>query len=446
MESVVAMGAKMWKEQSMKQSPKSTQIKSRFRWLRIGTPILVAILVLVGITTTTRATGLFSPEQLQQLLAPAPTAAVPAPTETSGAERLVSTNRYSLKEKPQSGWLYVVDTNQWAAESQVLLVDPTDGSVKAAYRTGYVPEIAVSPDGSRLYVISGVGKSNTLVTYDTATGNMLTSVEVPYRMMTSIQLLAPRMQLSLDGKALYILKMQTISPGQDKYSVAIYDTTTGSFLPNDIAVPGCFVGALFATANAMQVVCSETNDVRFVSRDQAQSGKSEAQASQRISIPIIQQAGSTQEDFGHIAGADEATTGGYLFVVTQQGRVFTIDSATRQISKQDRILLPTDAWVPVGKTAASRDGSVLFIGAGQADQRNQNVANQIISFSPATGQQLGIVQTRIPFWSLTARPDGREVYAVNRDQQSITVIDTVNNVEVQTLRVGVSPEAVVVAP
>src|SRR5437879_4665479 len=52
--------------------------------------------------------------------------------------------------KPKSGWLWVLDVHP--AGGHVLLVDPKTQTVPARIVTGPYPDIALSPDGSRLYV------------------------------------------------------------------------------------------------------------------------------------------------------------------------------------------------------------------------------------------------------------------------------------------------------
>src|ERR1700680_274707 len=61
--------------------------------------------------------------------------------------------------KPMGGWIYVLDYNNHLEKSQVLLLDPSDGKVKGVVESGSYPQIILSPDGSRLYILSGMPAS-----------------------------------------------------------------------------------------------------------------------------------------------------------------------------------------------------------------------------------------------------------------------------------------------
>jgi hypothetical protein len=53
---------------------------------------------------------------------------------------------------PQTGWLYVIDAT--TAKSRIFLFDPERREVAGTIRTGYNPDVAISPRGDRVYVAS----------------------------------------------------------------------------------------------------------------------------------------------------------------------------------------------------------------------------------------------------------------------------------------------------
>ena len=89
-------------------------------------------------------------------------------------------------QAPQKGWLYVVDLGP--LEPRVLLFNPDRGEVAGTIRTGYNPDIALSPSGDRLYLASGVegcGGSNCdlLAVIDTRAGRVLSTTPIPDRVL-----------------------------------------------------------------------------------------------------------------------------------------------------------------------------------------------------------------------------------------------------------------------
>src|SRR5262245_32908586 len=73
----------------------------------------------------------------------------------------------------QAKKLYVLDAGNEFGKSQVLVVDLTSDKVVQTYPAGYQPDMALSPDGTRLYLSSAFekkegGLENVLEIFDTA--------------------------------------------------------------------------------------------------------------------------------------------------------------------------------------------------------------------------------------------------------------------------------------
>lgn len=80
---------------------------------------------------------------------------------------------------PSSGLMYVVDSETSGPQGRILVLDPSQGAVKAAISTGMGPDIALSPDGTKLYVSSSGPPAETLSTYDTASLRLISQVPNP---------------------------------------------------------------------------------------------------------------------------------------------------------------------------------------------------------------------------------------------------------------------------
>ena len=117
--------------------------------------------------------------------------------------------------KPRSGWLYVVDPQPESSGSHIWLFDPGTAAVMGSIRTGYQPDIALSPDGSRLYIISGERESGEVAVVNTTDGSVR-EISFSGRVLYTpwYQTLPPfnSIAISSDGKALRILQQSSFPP------------------------------------------------------------------------------------------------------------------------------------------------------------------------------------------------------------------------------------------
>src|SRR2546428_6568226 len=103
--------------------------------------------------------------------------------------------------RPDSGWLYVVDSKRNASESAVLVFDPDKGRAVASFSGGYQPDIALSPDGSRLYFSYSDYENPSegkLQVIDTSTGAVMKELPNKNRWLTDSYSYAPNVVLSPD--------------------------------------------------------------------------------------------------------------------------------------------------------------------------------------------------------------------------------------------------------
>jgi len=172
--------------------------------------------------------------------------------------------------------LYIVDSDRGSSDSHERLsaVDPARKEIVKTYPTGSRPDIALSRDGTRLFVASesrvpegpeGAGAGR-LDVVDTATGATLASVANPHRWVAMGPLYGSEMALSADGHWLYVPKLMPGPEGTASVLVAIFDTASAKFLPETIPLSKC--GAFFLVpwpnARALSVLCFDTEDVRTI--------------------------------------------------------------------------------------------------------------------------------------------------------------------------------------
>ena len=170
--------------------------------------------------------------------------------------------------------LYIVDSDRGISDSheRLFALDTERKEIVKTYPTGSRPDIALSRDGTRLYVASesrvpegpeGAGAGR-LDVVDTATGATLTSVANPHRWVAMGPLYGSEMALSADGHWLYVYKSMPGPENTVSEFVAIFDTAANKFLPDTIPLPKCGASLLVPWPNgrALSVACFVTEDLR----------------------------------------------------------------------------------------------------------------------------------------------------------------------------------------
>jgi hypothetical protein len=123
----------------------------------------------------------------------------------------VQTNRWTA---PHAGWLYVLDPRSEAGHpgSRIWLVAPAARRIMGSIRAGYAPDMALSPDGKTLYVVSGERESGEIAVIDTTSG-AVRHIPFPERVLyvpwyAGLLPAFSQMNVSGDGMVLAVLNPQ----------------------------------------------------------------------------------------------------------------------------------------------------------------------------------------------------------------------------------------------
>ena len=338
---------------------------------------------------------------------------------------------------PQAGWLYVLDHGDaLGGPARVLLVDPNKGRVMGSLDVGDAPEMALSPDGKRLYVAGVLDQGDFLTVIDTATGSALQSVPLRDRWQYTGMPEAPTMTVSTDGRWLYVLKLHIIPKARDEYTIGTFDTLGSVFQAAELPVPDCVAGSLLPSSGGegVQVFCSGTNDVRFLF-----SGNRDHRV---LPLPAIS---SETGPWAKIKIGVRAPNGNTLAVMGD-GRILEIDPESTKVVRvlNDRL---NGSWVPSREVPRSPDAKILYIGIGRLSERSTGMADRILAIDTKTGRQLGSIKTSHPFWSLTISGDGRHLYAVGSEYKDLLILDTARYEEIRDVSgIGLNPARAVVVP
>jgi DNA-binding beta-propeller fold protein YncE len=358
--------------------------------------------------------------------------------------------------KPQSGWLYVLDSQPDVSGQggRIWLVDPEAGKARGSIRTGDKADFALSPDGRRLYVASLVnGDASELAVIDTVQGAVLKSVGVNSRALPGELPPFSTMAVSADGLALRILINAPKSADQDSFLLATFDTRAGEFIPGVVHLGNCGPGRFisYPTADHFDFLCPRTNQIRLTSVD----ADSRELKNVDVVLPWERRIG--------VAEAIEVPGSDAIEIVRGDGGVFQMSIATQGFG--DTPARPVTAnRVPPAAWPTAPDGSRVYLGYNNGyDSYSDNrfyldygrppnvrpsdaVAREFHVLDTRTWRKIGTIKTNMPFWSAVTGNGGKTLYAVAPQKHSILVIDTVKMRQIRAFKVGESPALALVAP
>lgn len=356
-----------------------------------------------------------------------------------------ATSRISIDgwTKPRKGWLYVLDPQSKSGGdgSRIWLLDPETGKAMGSIRAGYQPDMALSPDGARLYIVSGERETGELAVIDTGHGTVQ-HVPFPDRILYTpwYARLPPftSMTLSSDGKALRILGQRTFPPEKAESQVFTFDTLTGRFLPTTLNIGTCgdlanFVPA--STAGQFDVLCDWDNTLHSVRLDSAYRETSNTVVKLPGEAHCPAAAGFMMADKNRLA------------LIRHDGTIDEMDRATQSFRPTEVTGKCAPPWVVSSLNwPRSPDGAKVYVGYGPPTPNNLATSERIKVFDTANWKQLGAVQTSAPFWSAAASEDGTIIYAMVPEQHRILVIDATTLEEKRVVGVGKRPAAAIVSP
>jgi hypothetical protein len=342
--------------------------------------------------------------------------------------------------------LYVVDTgHQNENKAQVLVVDTQSKTIVKTYRAGYHPDLAVSPDGSRLYLSYDLVQPDAKTTgimdvIDTATGSKVTSVSDPDRVYDTMDDVVSHMALSADGGLLYIARVQDLLNGEVAFGVAVFDTATNKFLPDMISLPRCGEGLLVPsnTGRTLSVVCRGSRDVRITQFD--------AKGIPLTRLPghiPLRQHNEVSIATAFMSGDEE------LSVVLEDGNYSKIDLQAGKYSQEGIIAFspPLKAgkeFVGPFQTAVWH-GRVFLVLGTLDDYRSSGLASAIAVLDLKNLQQERIIEVEKPFSNVAIASDGTLLIA-DPESSAMHMLTASGTETGKITGVGVSPTIVVPSP
>jgi DNA-binding beta-propeller fold protein YncE len=339
---------------------------------------------------------------------------------------------------PAGRSLYVLDTNDGGAKGQVMLIDTSTGQVTKTYNTGFHPDMALSPDGSRLYIASIRDTANSphsvLETYDTASGALIRSVENPDSFQTTVQIYGSTMSIAPSGRYIYTLKLHNTKGLVDEYITA-FDTQHNRFLNDHASLNTECDFIMLPTSQdlTLDVACANSAGLRELTLGDATE-------------PV-------EDKLSPIKTTQARAKWGAVFLqpgeqnvafVSTSGSAFALDRVSAAVQHLG-MTSESGPWIQRGLMPENQ--TAVYFSTERVQRPYPNRHDTIVAADPMTLALRGTLSATQPFFSIELSRDGSSLYMVNPEQASITVVDLGSFREVRRLApIGHTPTIAIAAP
>lgn len=338
----------------------------------------------------------------------------------------------------------------------VWLVDPEEG-VRGGLRAGDAPFFALSPDGTRLYVVSGQPGppgsgvfSDELWAIDTASGVLLQRVRLSDRVTYTLP--APGgLAVSPDGRYVHVAKSRTIRPGVHEQTIQTFDSIRNGFLPEEAGLPGCGYPIIVPVSGAWQLVvkCS-SRGARLVSL----AADGSLNQTQSVEVPIGLSAVTrgrrvVQRPVAQICPSADARK---LGLIMDNGEIFEAEIGVFPFRFSPTLAPPLRQSHRVLHTRVSLrtpDGSKVFVGCASKDLIATSLtADEIHVFNTTSSwTREATIRTPVPISDLVLSTDGRTLHGISPQTRTLLTIDpATGQVETSVDGIGVKPRFLAIAP
>jgi hypothetical protein len=321
--------------------------------------------------------------------------------------------------------VYVVEwgVQQYASTIDMVGSGPDGPRVIRSFQAGGAPTMALTPDGTRLYVVSGDRRpGDELVAFDVATGEVemtarLRPRERLFRLAGERLFCCPPMELSPDGQWLFLLWVTPGNAGERTFYVATFDTAEGIMLPEmmplDECEPGIQTLVPLPGIRRIALVCEESSDVRFFEASETGSLAS----STRLELPEVPDPPDEYGgllNLGNLAWATASPDRSLLYSITLNGHVSVVDLGNQRVLAQHELDLGPDRHVGYGQVHLSGTGESMYLGLGpMSDGFDLTSANQVMEVDTSTWTELRTASTPRPFLTFAVTSGADEVYVTS---------------------------------
>src|SRR6185312_13424455 len=322
--------------------------------------------------------------------------------------------------------LYVLDAGNNQKKARVLVVDQSNGKVIRTYNAGDQPDMALSPDGTQLFVAyffenAERSRESVLDIYDTASGTLIDRMSNPEALQRKTPVYQSSMVMSPSGKQIYIEKYHWVpgAPGPNGCYVSVFDTVLRRFRGIDISISNCGHVVLPAKEDLkFYMVSASTHSIDEFSLVMPSEGVTNT-SHRYIPIEFPKSVDSSSEVKRSNAAMKPCEVGqrastktlGPVFLLSEDrmidvvlgdGSLLEVDTATAAKKFMGK---ETSTGKLGMQTALRGDDSTAYFSAAQETSSYFERYDQIVRIDPATMAITGKMTTSVPFFDLSISPD-----------------------------------------
>jgi WD40 repeat protein len=346
---------------------------------------------------------------------------------------------------PSESSVYVFDGQGEDGKSNIYVFNTSSDSKSLVREFSVFGAVAMkpSPNGDRLYVASSsdsAGQEGAVYVFDTL-GDKLEEVVPSPAPEGAVRPSFPLMSMSADGAWLYLL---TADPLTGETTLSTMDTRANVVLSKSINLQACVpIGVLPSDKadRSVYVLCERTTEILFVQiGDDGSAANTEV-----IPLPIHQDAQS--DEFGNerelgLLSYGALSPTGLLYVVTLSGRVYVVDTSSKEVIDQAKVDVPAGMLVALGQVKLSNDGAALIMGLSGLNSDDVSLTGRLLVVRTSDWGVSRAIDLTVPVKSFALGP-GSEVTAVSPDDEALLVLDNVSDARESTFTgIGNSPEFV----
>lgn len=358
--------------------------------------------------------------------------------------------------------LYVMDTGTgWFDHSQILQFDPAQGKTLKTFSTGQDPDMALSPDGTRLYATTytpsdTAAHENHLSVYDTVSGKLLERISNPDAMQHTMPAYNTALAVSTSGRWLYIAKFH-YNPDKSYYwYLTAFDTSDNHFLPVQVKFP-CLQTTMVPMAEDLRVVlvCANSPDVFDINLSNSTAPMKRVPVRQTIVTGPV--SGESSDMAAALVPPQPKESWGAVFLhpgdnnlvlaSDSHGSIFSFDHIVGTSTKVGHQPLLKTGGISRGLVSQNENAVYFQIKSSQRSDHALSYSNQIIAADPTTFAVKGVLKTSQPFFTMALSKDGHTIFTVDPDTGTIGVVDASTLIQVNTITAaGKRPIYVIAAP
>jgi hypothetical protein len=346
---------------------------------------------------------------------------------------------------------YIADTNNESNDSFVHVVEVPSGRRAAMLNAAYCPTVAVSPSGSRIFVVStridGGHQQNHVEVFDGRSYKQTARWEFDDRFLYNVAPSGPELIVSDSGDECFLARCRFIGDAQCEYAItrlAVRGDTMRPIANTSLPMAIAAFGQLPRRANSLFVsVSGEEGEAIGIA--ELRSKRSAGFTSMMTAGNVLVTNRHPDIPFFPVAGGADLA-GNAIVYVSRQGDVRIHDVRSGALSEPIRLLLPGGMEVPFQELLVVEGG--FYLGLADRELAARGQIDLVYEYRFAQGSLLRQRAFAVPPQTekMLLSPNRRELVTLSRlerhlgsfDLQTLAVTSRVQRAGITPVQLAVS--------